>query len=264
MGAVIFDQGGSYNWDPGSYTPLSTTAGAWTTVTNSAALTTTGAIQFGVQVYNIAPGAKGNIYIADVNVALPVGPTATPTSTPTPYYEWTFEDNTVDSWYVNYGPSNSVAVTTLGYNSSYGLNMVFGGGASGNEFQAAQSGTPPTYPLNFTTLNITGISAYVNPDPSCYTAGGGANGQYNVAFCPFIVAGTGPTNYGGCYNGWNGQSPQYGPNGTGGTWFQVNLPFSGLTSTWTTDETDVSKVGMDINLGTSEACTVTVDDIDLY
>lgn len=265
LSAQIFNQNASYNFDTGgSFKSVSTTAGTWTTVTNTTSYTNTAAIQFGVQVSNIAPHAKGNIYIADVNVALPVGPTSTPTSTPTPYYEWTFEDNTVDSWYLNYGPSNSVAVTAFGYNSSYGLNMIFGGGAGGNEFQAAQSGTPPTFPLDFSALNITGISAYVNPAPSCYTGG---NGQYNVAVCPFVTAGTGPTNYGGDYNGWIGQKAQYGPDGVGGTWFQVNIPTSNFVTTgsnWATDETDVTKVGMDVNMNNSVACTVTVDDINVY
>ena len=104
LSAQLFSQNASYNFDTGSsFKNLSTTAGAWTTIYNPSAFTNTAAIQFGVQVSNIAPHAKGNIYIADVNIAQPTVPTSTPTSSPTgcvppptftPSYpfNWTFDN----------------------------------------------------------------------------------------------------------------------------------------------------------------------------
>jgi|SRR5581483_732092 len=262
-GINVFDMNTGYtNYESNNPNITKAQGGTWVQVVHNG-LTNGSVIQLGIQLYNIPIGATGNIYIDDLSITVPVGPTPTPTNSPTPAYQWTYEDNGVDNWYVAWGgatvPTNSVAVTGFGYSSSYGLDLIFNGSAGDNDIQAQASNGPANFPLNFSTLNTTSVSCWVWANTSAYTGG---NGQYNVAVCPYLTAGAGNTKYGGCYNGWANQNAQFGPDGVGGTWFKVTLTPSG--GTWTTDETDVTNIGVEVNLANSIAADLVVDNITVY
>lgn len=262
-GVNIFDMNTGYtNYESNNPNITQAQGGTWIQVVHNS-LANGSVIQMGIQLYNIPIGASGNVYIDDFSITLPVGPTATPTNTPTPVYQWTYEDNAVDNWYTAWGgstvPTNAVAVTTLGHTGSYGLDLIFYGSAGDNDQQAQVSNGPAGFPLDFAALGATGVYAWVRPSASAYTGG---NGQYQVAVCPYLNAGTGPTPYGGCYNGWANQSAQYGPDGIGGTWFKVTLAPSG--GTWSTDKTNVTNIGFEVNLANSVACDFVIDDVTIY
>jgi hypothetical protein len=253
-----------------------TLPGTWTSTAITLTGAATGVTQLGLQLLYGGAGANyatvGPVAINIAAVSITLGPAVPPTSTPTPAplagYEWTFEDDTVDSWSVAYG-AQSVAVTTLaGFGgttdtSTYGLDIVLVAPATGNDNQVQVNGgtTPlPTFPINFQAIGATGFScqAWFNPDIWAISSG-----EY-VAAGLYITAGTGNTNYGGCYNGWTDSDPTQ-VNSPGG-WVTYNYTPSG--GTWTTDDTDVTALGIDINEGADAAQPtvgdVVIDNVQIY
>lgn len=80
-------------------------AGAWTSVvfTPSAsacsnASTPDSVNQLVIQLTNVPAGVQGHFYVDDITIVLPVGPTATPTYTPTAVATWNFDDQTDNGW----------------------------------------------------------------------------------------------------------------------------------------------------------------------
>ncbi len=91
--------------------------------------------KFGINVLNA--NSPATIYVDDVSITLPVGPTATPTNTPTPIATWNFDDQTNDSWVLGYGVVAG-AVTSIvspgfsgaGTDYCYNFNATFISGAT--------------------------------------------------------------------------------------------------------------------------------------
>jgi len=189
-------------------------------------------------------------------------PTNTATSTPgLPETITTFEGSGSGSnayWYLNYCPCGSVAVTALGHSGSYGFDLIFNNNTC-NDFQAAVSDATYGFPLDFSAWGATGVKAWVYANPNAFV---NDTGEWIVA-CPFLVANG--VSYGGDYNGWANANPTQLPN-PGGSWVQVTLAPAG--GSWATDESSVTKIGVEINMGTGSSqppnTDFVIDDIEIY
>jgi hypothetical protein len=199
----------------------------------------------------------------------PTSPAATPTPVPTVPAVWSFEGSgsgNSQGWTLGYGPGTSVAVTAFGYQSSYGLSLDFVGTSGDNDGQPIVSGAAQGFPVDFTTLNASGVYCYIYIPTTAYTSG---NTQYSVAFCPFIntapvtVSSVAVSQFGGCYGGWTSANAQYGPNGTGGNWALTSLSPPDTTY-WPTAKTDVMSIGIEVNLATAVAANFVIDDVTIY
>ncbi len=240
----------------------------------------------GLQLGQVPPGASGNIYIDDVTITyLPTPtPTMTPTSTDTPVLGaptatptntpiavtgevWTFEDNAIDGWYVAYPSDDSVAVTNITTfggttdTSTYGLDIVMAGNENDvqAEVNSGPSGATATLPINFQLYNLTGVSCQAWFNSDLWT------GNTNV-FTGLYVKANGKA-YGGTY-GLGATSPQNtwinNPAGT----YPYNgwnaLTFAPSGGTWATDNTNVTTVGIEVNLGGSVPGDFVIDNVQLY
>jgi hypothetical protein len=276
MGAVLYDQNSAYNWEAVNYTNLSTTAGTWTAIRNSN-ITNANTLHFGVQVYNIAPGATGNIYIADVSVVLPAGtPTYTPTVSSSCAQTWTFDDGYTDYWYASTGGVTGVAnITSPTYGASAGALDVLLSATVGVNYARVQidSGESGDYFANGTVVSTAGGPAtvidFINCSISgfqCYVYLNNGLSSYSTGVFPYIVT-TGKT-YGGTYNGWPQQCSGSCPYPAANTWTLVKFgPAMSTTSggdDWSVDGHQVEGIGMDFNTGSAVTGDIIVDQVSLY
>jgi hypothetical protein len=206
----------------------------------------------------------------------PTSPAATPTPVPTIPPVWSFEgtgSGNIQGWSLGYGggtaPANSVAVTAYGYQSNYGLGLIFTGTSGDNDMQAQVNGSSQGFPLNFTALNASGVYCYLYFPNSVYNVGPGNadNNQYNVVADPYITtiqAGPVTTIYGGCYNGWKDQQQLNSGNDTGGNWALMSFSPPSSDSTWATNEVNVTGIGLEINLQLSTPGEFVLDDVTIF
>lgn len=267
--------GGQYgNW-------VNTLSNSWVQAAITLPGPNTAVTEVGIQFLNPNGDDNGPITVAVSAVTITQGvavpPTATPTPTPIAGQAWTFEDNTVDGWYIASGSGASVAVTSLSViggstdTSTYGLDIVLAttGVSGGNDTQAqvSSSGTGlPSFPLDFQTLGASGFScqAWFNPDiwansTSEYIAAGLYVISNNDAYGGDYGVGAGTNQY------------QFDPiqvNYPGG-WVNLSYaPASGGAGSWSTDSASVTVIGIDIN-ATSGAnypvpADVVIDNVQLY
>jgi hypothetical protein len=199
----------------------------------------------GVQIFvgGVTTPAAGHIFIDDVTVTTAVPPTNTPTPTG---LGWNYEDGTAQYWAaVASSGTCTGAVTAFGDASTYGFNILIPDGVTtgaANDFRAvcnAASGSPVIGSgMNWTTLALSSVTMryYVSA----------AIGNYASTLYPYLVAGAGPTTYGGTYNGWVGECNGTCPYVAASAWQTVTFTPSG--GSWATDKTNVTAVGVDINL----------------
>ena len=206
----------------------------------------------GLQIIIANNSGAGNIYIDDVTVSNYVPPTVTPT--PNGSLTWTYEDATTQNWVVAAGSSYtpSLAVTNItalnavasGFNgSTYGLDILLPPVAlmnyGNNDVQVeCNSGTIIGSGMDWTALNLSSVVVqYCWPTASIGTV------------YPYVRASGTP--HGGTYGGWVDQCNNTGCPGwaSTNTWTTVTLtPSAGA---WATEKSNVTAVGVDINLGTS-------------
>jgi hypothetical protein len=120
----------AYNYDNGNNNWPAVTSTGWAQVTQSSVVNTD-TQQVGFQAFNVAipAGASGNIYLADVALNIPTGPSNTPTITPTPgatstpggAQGYVFNSaSAVSAWYNNtYATAALINPVSILYNSIY-------------------------------------------------------------------------------------------------------------------------------------------------
>ena len=195
-------------------------------------------------------------------------PTVTNTSTPTPIATWTFGSvpTNTNYWYVAYNNTcSSMATTSLSAfggsydTNAYGLDILLPIPSCGNDTQAAVGSGASGLPANFTTSGVQGTikcQVWLNPDLWANSASEG------IAVGLFVQANG--NNYGGCYNPWTDPDPNSISNPGGWT----TLTYSPSGGTWTTDKTNVTAIGIEINEATGPGQPgvgdVVIDNIQLY
>jgi hypothetical protein len=155
---------------------------------------------------------------------------------------------------------------------SYGFDLAFTS-SSCNDFQANNYGNGTWFSsgaLNFQAMCASGLECYIWANPATLPASSPEAGS--VFACPEIIAGASGTQYGGCYNGWINQTPQV--VALGGVWTQIKIAPTG--GNWNPasggsgapyDETDVTGLGVDINMGATNQPPSTdfvIDNIQVY
>ena len=211
---------------------------------------------FGIQVFTGGgTGGTGHVFIDDVTITTALPPTATPTPNS---YIWTYEDGTNQYWTgldataTGSGGCNTSAVTAFGETSTYGFDMIIPPGVinnANNTFRAevSSAGGSPVIGagLDWNALNLTSVVVdyYIN-----------ASAGYMGTQYPYVMAGGTPTRYGGTYGGapsqCNGGSPACNYQGTG-AWYSITWSPSGPN--WSTDKTNVSAVGFEVNISANAA-----------
>jgi hypothetical protein len=167
-------------------------------------------------------------------------------------------------WYMNSATTGSVAVTDITSiggvfdTTQYGMDVIFNGTGNYGHVQVDGTSGSPLFPMNWSTCSLIGIQAWVWASP---TATGGFTAY------PYIVANG--NSYGGTYNNWFQQCGNPGPGCSygqnAGTWgtYTLTINPSGA-GTWSTDETNVTGVGVDFNLSAAKATDFVIDQIILY
>ncbi len=197
--------------------------------------------------------------------------TATATFTAVPNYSWTFEDGSVDGFYVDYNSGGGDIITPNSY-ANLGITNASGGvsaldmtmlSAAGNDMQIESNyvWNPITsgngFPINFIAIGAVGVRVWVYPMTDATGSAGYGAANY-VKTTSGDIYGTG---------GLGGEIPggySYIPL-TVGQWTEVSLQPSGPS--WTTDETSVSGIGVEINVyGGTQAATgdYIIDNMELY
>ncbi len=247
-----------------------TNVGAWfpvTLVVGSSGGTASSVNSIGIQLTNMPAGATGNLYLADVSIFIPAGPTATPTTVPN--YSWTFEDGSTDGFYVDYNTGDTItpnSYANLGISNASGgvsaldMTMISGAGG-GNDMQIESNYVSVSgsngFPINFSAIGAVGvrIQVYVMPDAAGSSGFGAANYVKTTSGDVYGTGGVGTEIPGGySYTSL-----------TSGAWTQVSLQPSGTN--WATDETSVTGIGIELNVygGTqATAGDYIIDNMQLY
>jgi hypothetical protein len=248
-------------------TPTNTPTNTFTfTITNTPTNTPTNTI-------TNTPGGPTNTFTNTPTNTSTSTPTNTPTNTPnaacspTPTIEifpLGLASGGNDGWQKGYCPCGTAAVTAFGYTGdTYGFDLAFNTNAC-NDFQANNYGNGTWFSsgaLNFQAMCATGIECYIWANPATLPASSPEAGS--VSACPDITAGTGGNQYGGCYNGWINQAPQV--VALGGVWTQIKL--APAAASWTADQTDVTGVGVEVNMNATGQPATTdfvIDNIQVY
>jgi hypothetical protein len=262
-------------------TPTNTPTNTFTfTITNTPTNTPTNTI-------TNTPGGPTNTFTNTPTNTSTSTPTNTPTNTPnaacspTPTIQvWPLglAAGGNDGWQKGYCPCGTAAVTAFGYaGDTYGFDLAFSTNVSCNDFQSNNYGNGTWFssgPLNFQAMCATGLECYIWADPATLPAGSLEAGS--VFACPEIIAGAGGTQYGGCYNGWINQTPQAVALGTAGTpvWTLIKIAPTG--GNWNNasggsgppyDDTDVTGLGVDVNMGATNqppTADFVIDNVQVY
>ncbi len=257
-GFQVAEQNTGCGWDSTWYNAPAT--GSWlqvvlnpSTAGCSGASTPSNATQLVFQLTNIPNGASGNIYIDDISITLPAGPTATPTSTATAVVgsSFYFDGGSIPAGWSLISGGSPLPVTlsgpTLeapGYAASagaMGATVTWNAINQNAAFQYAYGS-----PTNWTALGITGFRAMVMVNPLMDTGGG------MQLYCQ-----SGP-GYSWENSSWNNQP-------SAGTWVQINWvpPFASGGS-----PVSVQQFGIQFATGGSGSAfntdTIFVDSVELY
>lgn len=203
--------------------------------------------------------------------------TVTTTSTYVPDYSWTFEDGSVDGFSVAYNatydtlaPTSYTALqaidsgmTVPGSNGVSALDLTMNS-TGGNDIQAqttyVYNNGSNGIPINFALFNASGVSMVVYVMPDAVPSGTGPTWIGGALIMRTSGSVYGGGTIGGVGSGWTNL-----PTTADAGWTSLSL--APTASSWSTDETFVSSIGIEINVsgGTQPASSdFIIDNLIMY